>query len=194
MYFNPHPPCGGWPKSGQMFHWKVKFQSTPSVWRVTSDTSQCLLFLLTISIHTLRVEGDTLRQYSIRRTYRFQSTPSVWRVTSAYGVIISSRWDFNPHPPCGGWLFVYCPLEVLSNFNPHPPCGGWPPINLSVFYVLQNFNPHPPCGGWQDGATGGVQSELISIHTLRVEGDQYTLSASVHMDDFNPHPPCGGWQ
>ena len=169
--FNPHPPCGGWHISDFSNDYTVEFQSTPSVWRVTW---QCLYLQMALYID-------------------FNPHPPCggW---PAYGVIISSRWDFNPHPPCGGWLFVYCPLEVLSNFNPHPPCGGWPPINLSVFYVLQNFNPHPPCGGWQDGATGGVQSELISIHTLRVEGDQYTLSASVHMDDFNPHPPCGGWQ
>ena len=34
---------------------------------------------------------------------------------------------------------------------------------------------------------------LISIHTLRVEGDFFGLTVQYQYDNFNPHPPCGGW-
>ena len=41
----------------KIFHWYTKFQSTPSVWRVT-NCSRPLPEWKDISIHTLRVEGD----------------------------------------------------------------------------------------------------------------------------------------
>ena len=37
----------------------------------------------TISIHTLRVEGDMIRGDTTIRAWRFLSTPSVWRVTTS---------------------------------------------------------------------------------------------------------------
>ena len=40
---------------------QVKFQSTPSVWRVTT-TMRYIGLLDDISIHTLRVEGDNIAQ------------------------------------------------------------------------------------------------------------------------------------
>ena len=57
-----------------------KFQSTPSVWRVTLP-EKTINKIRAISIHTLRVEGDK-REITIKRSIIiFQSTPSVWRVT-----------------------------------------------------------------------------------------------------------------
>ena len=35
---------------------------------------------------------------------------------------------------------------------------------------------------------------LISIHTLRVEGDLLQFVSNLDNYHFNPHPPCGGWQ
>ena len=98
------------------------FQSTPSAWRVTARKLLPAI-IQTISIHTLRMEGDhrgggrqrpgrisihTLRMEGDTRTTHssssrivFQSTPSAWRVTRP-----SQRGhrptDFNPHPPHGG--------------------------------------------------------------------------------------------
>ena len=85
--------------------WFVKFfafQSTPSVWRETGKTSSDLQ-TYDISIHSLRVEGDStnvttegaddISIHSLRvegdhicyrigwRQNAFQSTPSVWRET-----------------------------------------------------------------------------------------------------------------
>ena len=59
IYFNPLPPCGGRPRHGLLCHWYC-----------------------TISIHSLRVEGDYARGVKTIQIDLFQSTPSVWRETS----------------------------------------------------------------------------------------------------------------
>ena len=100
--FNPHPPYGGWRRLEHGKKKPFKFQSTPSVWRVTPFCNVCeadeqfqstpsvwrvttsLSFVSstgTISIHTLRMEGDENVGGWLAVSYRFQSTPSVWRVT-----------------------------------------------------------------------------------------------------------------
>ena len=78
-----------------------------------------------ISIHSLRMEGDTIDTQSRKIVLKFQSTPSVWRETwmpavplrSDYPIsihslrmegdteedgILASELDFNPLPPYGG--------------------------------------------------------------------------------------------
>ena len=57
-HFNPLPPSGGRRSRGDAF------SQQPS-----------------ISIHSLRVEGDKLAVIVITNDYRFQSTPSEWRET-----------------------------------------------------------------------------------------------------------------
>ena len=217
LHFNPHPPCGGWRKIAVVHFSSRLFQSTPSVWRVTR------VFLN--AVYILQV---------------FQSTPSVWRVTENTYVIKLPRSDFNPHPPCGGWLILVFKNSVTpvisihtlrvegdslmpfcesfaSNFNPHPPCGGWrfnsrkkctfagyfnphPPcggwqfVLRFPFRCFYHFNPHPPCGGWLRHNRKWHNACTISIHTLRVEGDQqYHKRPWQNRKNFNPHPPCGGW-
>ena len=77
------------------------FLSTPSVWRAT-PTGWTSLSALSISIHALRVEGDSLFNTIRTRTSRFLSTPSAWRATSGAGR--AGCWEvyFYPRPPCGG--------------------------------------------------------------------------------------------
>ena len=52
--------------------------------RVEGDTQATLLFspCFDISIHTLRVEGDVNTFFMPFVIFLFQSTPSVWRVTA----------------------------------------------------------------------------------------------------------------
>ena len=76
------------------------FQSTPSEWRVTKSKS-VVYALITISIHTLRVEGDRfvgaycpLKIISIH-TLRVEGD----RLCSTLDTVIAY---FNPHPPSGG--------------------------------------------------------------------------------------------
>ena len=56
--FNPRPPCGGRPIRYGIQTVINKFQSTPSVWRATQK-QWLLQNHHNISIHALRVEGDT---------------------------------------------------------------------------------------------------------------------------------------
>ena len=60
--FNPRPPCGGRRHGSQGRDGRLyTFQSTPSVWRETGHGQQdCRPY--PISIHSLRVEGDTLQR------------------------------------------------------------------------------------------------------------------------------------
>ena len=55
--FNPLPPHGGRRGVPEEFSVKVQFQSTPSAWRETM-TIHGELVIHTISIHSLRMEGD----------------------------------------------------------------------------------------------------------------------------------------
>ena len=82
-YFNPLPPGGGRLREFGLYRWDDKFQSTPSGWRETArergqmeikkfqstpsgwrETTGGLLdgCCNFISIHSLRVEGDTVAQ------------------------------------------------------------------------------------------------------------------------------------
>ena len=56
------------------------FQSTPSAWRETGFfTPVC--YPRSISIHSLRMEGDVAIFHCITERLSFQSTPSAWRET-----------------------------------------------------------------------------------------------------------------
>ena len=122
-YFNPRPPCGGrravvsicstvavfqstpsvWRATSEppRFCSSSPFQSTPSVWRATSDLGK-LSGDIIISIHALRVEGDEQSAKGFRFGKSFQSTPSVWRATRMNSAHTTAGRYFNPRPPCGG--------------------------------------------------------------------------------------------
>ena len=65
----------------------VAFQSTPSVWRETKKLRDRYPNGF-ISIHSLRMEGDTVLVRQIGKIKTFQSTPSVWRETVMAGVLV----------------------------------------------------------------------------------------------------------
>ena len=44
-----------------------------------------------------------------------------------------------------------------------------------------------------DVALGKMMDIVISIHTLRMEGDCDGVKSNQPQNDFNPHPPYGGW-
>ena len=102
LHFNPLPPHGGrLPFSNRRFtdstfqstpsawretHWHNgqsitrQFQSTPSAWRETT-ICHTVFRCDDISIHSLRMEGDTVFSPDNNRDFPFQSTPSAWRET-----------------------------------------------------------------------------------------------------------------
>ena len=99
-----------------------------------------------------------------------------------------------------------------GHFNPLPPCGGRQRYTGGLLAAV-DFNPLPPCGGRRDpvhaGLRGGFQSTPsvwretqlstsyqpqfnISIHSLRVEGDQLVSFLFPRQQNFNPRPTGGG--
>ena len=106
-------------------------------------------------------------------------------------------FHFNPLPPCGGRHLSEPTSQKQGHFNPLPPCGGRPVIRCITEPKSADFNPLPPCGGrrpafrpeapsfqfqstpsvWRETAkesTLTTTPSVISIHSLRVEGDQKT--------------------
>ena len=77
-----------------------------------------------ISIHSLRIEGDAVQNAVVGFPHSFQSTPSVWRETPrnhscpvwAFISIHSLRMEGDIVPFSGGFCCHY--------FNPLPPYGG----------------------------------------------------------------------
>ena len=58
---------------------------------------------------------------------------------------------------------------------------------------MPHFYPRPPGGGRRDQADFPRRDRLcISIHALRVEGDDAYDSAVETLADFYPRPPGGG--
>ena len=144
--------------------------------------------------------------------------------------------DFNPLPPRGGRLTTaFCAWKLL-HFNPLPPRGGRPMLavtfNFSRYFnplpprggrlpsrfckiCSSDFNPLPPRGGRPFSAEVKSLGLTISIHSLRVEGDNargrerpWRVHISIHslrvegdrqriqrrnrFINFNPLPPRGG--
>ena len=191
------------------------FQSTPSAWRET-EWYHYSLYSSDISIHSLRMEGDLHRTSWKLLRRAFQSTPSAWRETVALYINDCPRLNFNPLPPHGG---RQAPVRLLIRqgryFNPLPPHGGRPDADRADHYIRADFNPLPPHGGRPPGYDRQDAACLISIHSLRMEGDprrrqiwtdgrafqstpsawRETLLALGYIPGvkhFNPLPPHGG--
>ena len=138
------------------------FQSTPSAWRETST----LIYTVLLSI--------------------FQSTPSAWRETGN----ISSRPAvrlFQSTPSAWRETFITCThYTPIRYFNPLPPHGGRPDCSDNWDADQMDFNPLPPHGGRLLLCVPQLSRPFISIHSLRMEGDETTLnlrlskSISIH--------------
>ena len=174
-------------------HARRQFQSTPSVWRETCNLCRnagCSM----ISIHSLRVEGDKQRCLKLQRPFSIS--------------IHSLRVE-------GDLLSQGC-RGLARNFNPLPPCGGRP--NVIVSDLLDAVFQSTP-SVWRETENISISPEVlaISIHSLRVEGDQCIPPPQIHpatfqstpsvwretmpagmmagsASYFNPLPPCGGRQ
>ncbi len=188
------------------------FQSTPSAWRETrirrpwagiseisihslrmeGDSRQRLIpGKVIISIHSLRMEGDSVSPISTIFVFLFQSTPSAWRETRLHAVSVyfhsisihSLRMEGDNKDDVQERSRVY--------FNPLPPHGGrlcgYPKAKKNVY-----FNPLPPHGGRLLAPERTDPEVIISIHSLRMEGDPYLWQADHDHWNFNPLPPHGG--
>ena len=145
-YFNPLPPHGGRHLHVLEQAHAQAFQSTPSAWRETVFLAE-FDSISFISIHSLRMEGDTRPRSGLRWTKSFQSTPSAWRETSFPLSSLSMCINFNPLPPHGGRHFVLHSVACAFRISIHSLRmeGDFEPIQASASWSY--FNPLPPHGG-----------------------------------------------
>ena len=123
-------------------------------------------FLIRISIHALREEGDELPIYGLLRGA-----------------------NFYPRPPRGGRRFALLIVAIaLFNFYPRPPRGGRRKVFKMRKPRLNNFYPRPPRGGRRLQDQNKMYEALISIHALREEGDAPTVCGSRPTKEFLSTP------
>ena len=147
-YFYPRPPRGGRPTSvGCVTFWFL-FLSTPSARRATRKANQ-LPYLLVISIHALREEGDLCRVFIRLFFFQFLSTPSARRATMTYTQGNTRQPDFYPRPPRGGRPRMSHVAAVCASISIHAlrEEGDTRPINRASSAC--DFYPRPPRGGRQ---------------------------------------------
>ena len=128
-------------------------------------------YLLSISIHALREEGDARSEFRLCITLRFLSTPSARRATVPLMVFQTPHTDFYPRPPRG---------------------GRQEPMKASVRHRL--FLSTPSARRATDHMDDETEASKISIHALREEGDLVRLCRKAPVPNFYPRPPRGGRQ
>ena len=101
----------------------MKFQSTPSAWRVT-ESFIAFSNQIRISIHTLRVEGDIIHP----RCVNFITISiHTLRVEGDRNILLDRfmMWQISIHTlRVEGDRLLQPRRSQLSYFNPHPPRGG----------------------------------------------------------------------
>ena len=112
----------------------------------------------------------------------FQSTPSVWRETLTASIVCGSMHHFNPLPPCGGRRMCCAVGDPFVQFQSTPSVWRETTGIISILLFGINFNPLPPCGGRRNEIVCFFGTDPISIHSLRVEGDQIRFSSSSGAD------------
>ena len=188
------------------------FQSTPSVWRETEPNRTRSLFLC-ISIHSLRMEGDLRCVRSALDRSSFQSTPSVWRETSVCGrqdhrshiSIHSLRMEGDSVHTVGEpyvllfqstpsvWRETPSSLLRLGNLSFQSTPSVWRETTSIMMRVAYwTFQSTPSVWRETKARTSPEIASVISIHSLRMEGDHPLSRFFTFWLHFNPLPPYGG--
>ena len=122
--------------------------------------------------------------------------------------------DFYPRPPGGGRRRGLPRRANRRRISIHALRVEGDSSNFSSRLVCKDFYPRPPGGGRRENAFHKVDHTLflstpsgwratnivqdcravsvISIHALRVEGDELQTRNYTDKDDFYPRPPGGG--
>ena len=117
----------------------------------------------------------------------FQSTPSAWRETADHGVTSARINPISIHSlRMEGDLYVPM-FFLLSGIFQSTPSAWRETYQVLVLFCRQfHFNPLPPHGGRLTAACLICGVVVISIHSLRMEGDvalpppHATLHISIH--------------
>ena len=126
-----------------------------------------------ISIHSLRMEGDHLDIPDAEDTKHFNPLPPHGGRHIIHTFVYCAYVHFNPLPPHGGRRLWHKHFGIPEHFNPLPPHGGRRVRRLCTHTVTWNFNPLPPHGGRLCFPRLIQSTYLISIHSLRMEGDKF---------------------
>ena len=137
------------------------------------------------------MEGDHKRCFNVCPVFIFQSTPSAWRETncgmSAHGMTAY----FNPLPPHGGRPVTEIVRLAMEIFQSTP----------SAWRETRKRRRCGHCGIFQSTPSAwretidlvdGDPAIIISIHSLRMEGDLFQATPMPEPLNFNPLPPHGG--
>ena len=184
--FNPLPPYGGRLPAVPCCARSYTFQSTPSVWRETSCHRSIQLTgknfnplppyggrpvicgfhnnAVSISIHSLRMEGDTdnddagLRHYIIS----IHSLRMEGDAPESAGTALAVY--FNPLPPYGGRQTIQGSWIMELAISIHSLRMEGDRRNRAMVSALADFNPLPPYGGRQQNCTGKRFSFRLSLY------------------------------
>ena len=127
-------------------------------------------FFSDISIHSLRMEGDSKENIVSSPFRKFQSTPSAWRETT----YISPRENFSQS-------FQSTPSAWRET--------GW---GADMAAEKQFISIHSLRMEGDQRLGKSPEPRNISIHSLRMEGDNRRQQPQAKASHFNPLPPHGG--
>ena len=163
--FYPRPPRGGRPTNQTAGATSPGFLSTPSARRATKAASMP------------------------RNNFRFLSTPSARRATSTHSLCDPADDLFLSTPSARRATSKSCAgIAPSGYFYPRPPRGGRPAPPSVRSPSSSDFYPRPPRGGRLGRQQLYPDLLPISIHALRKEGDQVTLSTPSLAKQFLSTP------
>ncbi len=147
----------------------IPFQSTPSAWRETTYKSKAML-----------------------AGFAFQSTPSAWRETKRVQRNLHRNRNFNPLPPHGGRQVNQVLGGKQITFQSTPSAWRETSSSRSCSGACRKFQSTP--SAWRETRwwNRNCPVSVISIHSLRMEGDYKCAIIYTEVRDFNPLPPHGG--
>ena len=148
-------------------------------------------YLLSISIHALREEGD--RDYVRVRVHltEFLSTPSARRATrkkaKATEIEVISIHALREEGDQGTVDIAQATPISIHALREEGDTGRTP-----EYHDSSNFYPRPPRGGRLLAHSPPCHEVHISIHALREEGDLPRHRKHWQNSNFYPRPPRGG--
>ena len=217
-YFYPRPPGGGRLHTHCSRKYRVRhfYPRPPGGGRL--KLVEYNVIDVTISIHALRVEGDTKNPLLVLWDDLFLSTPSGWRATAGPLYHAARRVDFYPRPPGGGrqredkivrlaqQISIHA-LRVEGDSSSSRTLNGWSGFlstpsgwRATLHDIVQvrlflRISIHALRVEGDVESDGIRPAQLISIHALRVEGDDHYAGLRRGKNPhFYPRPPGGGRQ
>ena len=146
---------------------------------------------LSISIHALLTESDSMAlSFSVEKI-KFQSTLSSRRATPTnFSTLAALAFQSTLSSRRATGDCTICSL-VNYDFNPRSPHGERRWLHPAPEIRKDDFNPRSPHGERQEAQYGSLLFQIISIHALLTESDLLLRPHLYQLRDFNPRSPHG---